>query len=351
MTGERETLRQMLELYSPTGQEDGVAEYLVARFRDERLPAARDEAGNFVGTVGTGPVEVVLLGHIDTVPGQIRVEERDGRLYGRGAVDAKGPMATFVSAALRLARADAPRRLKLTVIGAVGEEGDSQGARHVVDRYRPRYLVIGEPSGWDSVVLGYKGSLRLRYGLRRPVSHSAGPQEAAPEVAFRYWQRVKALANELNSGKRVFDQLSPSLRAINTRSDGFTDCVEMDISLRLPLDFGPEELEPRLREWAEGADLEIAYGDPAVKAGKNTPLVRSFLLALHEHGTEPRFKVKTGTSDMNVVAPVWECPMLAYGPGDSTLDHTPEEHIELAEYERAIDVLETALIKLDEAEE
>ena len=42
---------------------------------------------------------------------------------------------------------------------------------------------------------------------------------------------------------------------------------------------------------------------------------------------------------MNVVGPAWECPIVAYGPGDARLDHTPREHIDLTEYHRAIDVL------------
>jgi LysW-gamma-L-lysine carboxypeptidase len=49
---------------------------------------------------------------------------------------------------------------------------------------------------------------------------------------------------------------------------------------------------------------------------------------------------------MNVVGPVWRCPILAYGPGDSALDHTPNEHLSLEEYARAIDVLEHALAAL-----
>jgi len=53
--------------------------------------------------------------------------------------------------------------------------------------------------------------------------------------------------------------------------------------------------------------------------------------------------VKSGTSDMNVVGPAWRCPILAYGPGDSSLDHTPEEHVPLQEYWRAVLVLEEAL--------
>jgi len=53
----------------------------------------------------------------------------------------------------------------------------------------------------------------------------------------------------------------------------------------------------------------------------------------------PRFKFKTGTSDMNVVAPKWGVPTAAYGPGDSSLDHTPNEHIAIDEYLTAIRVL------------
>ena len=60
-------------------------------------------------------------------------------------------------------------------------------------------------------------------------------------------------------------------------------------------------------------------------------------------GVRPGFVVKTGTSDMNVVAPAWRCPILAYGPGDNALDHTPGEHVALDEYWRAVLVLEEAL--------
>ena len=49
---------------------------------------------------------------------------------------------------------------------------------------------------------------------------------------------------------------------------------------------------------------------------------------------------------MNIVGPHWNCPILAYGPGDSSLDHTPDEHIDLDEYLRAIDVLTAVLERL-----
>ena len=47
---------------------------------------------------------------------------------------------------------------------------------------------------------------------------------------------------------------------------------------------------------------------------------------------------------MNVVGPAWKCPIVAYGPGDSALDHTPHEHLPLDEYWKAVNVIEQTLI-------
>jgi LysW-gamma-L-lysine carboxypeptidase len=82
---------------------------------------------------------------------------------------------------------------------------------------------------------------------------------------------------------------------------------------------------------------------PPFRSDKNNALVRAFLNAIRSQGGTPVFSLKTGTSDMNLVAPAWGCPAVAYGPGDSDLDHTPNEHINISEFERAVQVLETAL--------
>ena len=90
----------------------------------------------------------------------------------------------------------------------------------------------------------------------------------------------------------------------------------------------------------------LGYPIPAYRADKNTSLVRAFLSAIREAGGKPNFALKTGTSDLNIVAPAWTCPAIAYGPGDSALDHTPEEHLELDEYDRAVGVIGRALERL-----
>ncbi len=85
---------------------------------------------------------------------------------------------------------------------------------------------------------------------------------------------------------------------------------------------------------------------PINGAVPNNALVRAFLGAIRAEGGTPAFSLKTGTSDMNIAGPAWKCPIVAYGPGDSSLDHTPNEHLDLAEYERAIHVLARVLAEL-----
>ena len=100
---------------------------------------------------------------------------------------------------------------------------------------------------------------------------------------------------------------------------------------------------------AGDAHMQFSAYEPAVRVPKNTPVARAFIRSIRQHGGNPRFVVKTGTSDLNVVSEKWDCPMLAYGPGDSLLDHTPHEHINIHEYQSAIEVLTTVLDELSGA--
>jgi [amino group carrier protein]-lysine/ornithine hydrolase len=304
-----------------------------------------DVAGNAIGECGDGPESVVLLGHIDTVPGLIPVWRDGDVLYGRGAVDAKGPLATFVAAAANVAGQRLGRRL--VVIGAVGEEGDSRGAHFVRDQYRPALTIIGEPSGWERITLGYKGSAWFEFEVSRALAHTSAKNESACEAAVSYWNRMTGWASERNKGvERVFEQVSPTLRGMQSSSDGFTESASLRFGVRLPPGMALGELNDNLAGLAQEATLRMIEGVEAYRGEKNTPLVRAFLPAIRKAGGTPGFTVKTGTSDMNLVAPAWGTPILAYGPGDSNLDHTPNEHILLSEYQRAVGVLTDVLLAL-----
>ncbi len=345
---ELKLLERMLEIRSPSYQEASLSYFLVETMKSMGFRAYQDKVQNSIGILGNGSRTIVLLGHIDTVPGHVPIEIRDGKLYGRGSVDAKGPMACFISAAHRLKDEITRLQKTIVVIGAVEEEAaTSRGALEaVVDFEPPDFCIIGEPSRWDSITLGYKGRLLLDYQLEVPLKHTAAPGKLVCEQAVDFWNAIKGWSEAFNPGKSAFETLDLSIRSFNSQNDGMIEVARLNLGFRLPLGFPVEDFKSFLHEIAGSAQLSFGGGESAVRMAKSNELVKAFLRAIRWHQGKPRFKLKTGTSDMNVVVPVWRCPTVAYGPGDSSLDHTPHEHIEIDEYRRSIDVLEFVLRNL-----
>jgi LysW-gamma-L-lysine carboxypeptidase len=432
-----ELVRGLVAIPSLSRHEAAASAWLAAQMTAAGYDRAFvDEAGNAVGELGApdAATVIVLLGHIDTVPGDIpvriapapepenlrpsepqnsgtsgrenlRAAEPGNRrtaepqnpgppapalaLFGRGSVDAKGPLATFAAAGARLGSAWARKMgVRLVVVGAVEEEAaTSKGARFIASRFSgageptPAACVIGEPSSWRRVTLGYKGRLLMDIEARQAMAHTAGPDASVAEVVVGLWNWVRQHADKANTGKaRPFDQLSPSLRRfITANSDGLIDTVDAQIAWRLPVGFDAGVFVNDLLAWtsahldspASAPTTTLATGEAGRQtmtiAGprtsitltfrgwekpwhgdRNNALVRSFLAGIRQVDptAQPGFVVKTGTSDMNVVGPLWQCPMVAYGPGDSALDHTPDEHLLLDEYWSAVTILEQALRNL-----
>lgn len=339
-----DTLTGLISQYSPSGSERGAVQWLVERMKSLGYDEAYiDEAGNAVGVMGNGPKQVILLGHIDTVPGEISVRVEDNILYGRGSVDAKGPLACFTDAVAKVGKKDG---WQFVVIGAVEEERNSEGARFVVEQYKPDFVIVGEPNHWDRMALGYKGSAWANVIVKREQTHTASGEETAAEIAVDLWLKIKAYVNLYNEDrKKIFDQLLLTLRGIDSDQDGFEQQATLKVGVRLPVEVSPQDWYARLNEIVKDEALiePTGFAIPAWGCEKNTPLVRAFLTGIRSQGGDPRFVYKTGTADLNIVAPVWKCPAVVYGPGDSALDHTPNEHIELAEYARAVNVLSSAL--------
>lgn len=332
----------MLEFYSPSGYEAQLAEFLCGALKAWGFATELDAVGNLIARIGSGPQNIFLVGHMDTVQGEIPVRLADGRLYGRGAVDAKGSLATFIESAKHFQDS---RALTIWVIGSVDEEGESEGARFLLQQnYRPDYIIIGEPSGWEAITLGYRGGVLVFYRLERPPAHPGHPTLTVGEEALRFYQ---ALKSRYPAGKSAFESVDVRLAEIRTYSGGWAESVEMRLDLRAPLGFDFSELELAMAALAGEAEARLGRPTPAFRAAKNNSLVRAFLKAIRAQGGEPSFKLKTGTSDMNLLGPACGVPIVAYGPGDSALDHTPNEHIELAEYQRAQSVLTAALRELE----
>jgi [amino group carrier protein]-lysine/ornithine hydrolase len=361
-------VQSLVSIPSPSKHESEAVRVFVSWMAEHGFDTEIDAVGNAIGRRGRGPNRIVLLGHIDTFPGELPVERKGHWLYGRGSVDAKGPLSAFACAA---ASVDLRDDWQVVVIGAVEEESPtSRGARHVLaEMEAPNFCVIGEPSGWDRVTLGYKGALQGVLRWQAEMAHSAGPQRLPAEQAVDIWNAISRRCDGFNrTPRRGFERLEPALQHISTADAGAFSNVEMRVGFRLPPSTTAEEVALEMTDVVqgilpqveahllpsgvesptEGIGLWFIGGEEAYKAPKSTDLVRIFLSAIREKGGGPRFVVKTGTSDMNVVGPTWGPSILAYGAGDSSLDHTPDERLDLEEYLLSIEVLRNVLSQIQE---
>ncbi|MCB0328250.1 MAG: [LysW]-lysine hydrolase [Bdellovibrionales bacterium] len=359
-------LEEIVRCYSPSREEGGVAMRAVEAMQSLGFRKAYvDAAGNAIGVVGNPAGRtVMLIGHIDTVPGEIPVRREvvqgDEKLFGRGSVDAKGSFATFVQAASRLP-VDAP--VQFIVVGAVEEEvRSSKGARHLLQSFpEPEFVIIGEPSGGNGITLGYKGRLLQEVHITREMAHSASQFLSVGDYLSLWSAHVHSRVAEKNAGRQPgFRTLDVTVQKLSVSNDGFKEVGELELGFRLGPEFDPHELDTELTatfaEWIASLPndptcqvrMECCQHEVPAEYSKKSDLAGAFRKAMRAVGVEPRHVVKTGTSDMNVLARGWGCAMVAYGPGDSALDHTPHEHISLAEYLKSIDILEQVLLSLNE---
>jgi [amino group carrier protein]-lysine/ornithine hydrolase len=131
------------------------------------------------------------------------------------------------------------------------------------------------------------------------------------------------------------------LTALASHHDGLLDRAVATIGWRLPVAWPPARLRGALAalDLPPGVGLDFHAAEAAVCGHRDGRLARAFRTAIRAAGAAPGHKLKTGTSDWNVVAPAWDCDAVAYGPGDAALDHAPDERIDLRELDRAVAVL------------
>lgn len=341
LSGGRELLRELVSIGSVSGYEEEAASFLV-----ERLPrlgwerVRTDEAGNVLASRGDGPRVLVLMGHIDTVPGGPPVRLEGDVLWGRGSVDAKGP---FVAMALAGAGLSIPAGWQVLLIGAVGEERDSRGAKFLLSGLKPSGCVIGEPSGTTGVTIGYRGRILVHLTAGDSGAHrsgDAGPSTAVvrASVAVLDWVEGRDLA-EAKVIERPFGSV---LSMEGGEGQGRSASVELDI--RLPLGVEPGEWFDRIGAVVAPFGVEVSLTDAvgAHQVPRTDPLARAFVKALREGGEKPVLLVKGGTADFNLAAQ-WKCPMVAYGPGDSKLDHSADERLDMVELDRSVELMARAL--------
>ncbi len=348
-------LEKALRMYTPSRSEGALAEFLADKCDDLGFEDIQiDEVGNIIAKKGSGSPKILLCGHMDVVPGKVKVRQEGDFLYGRGASDAKAPLMAMLFAAASIQNNNGT----VLFVGAVDEEGNATGIKNLVKKKLDiDYAVFGEPSGIKKVTIAYKG--RLAINLKVTVEDSA--HASAPWLSKNAIEESMIFASELKKGLEEGQEERSKgmlLTATQTEISGGTshnvtpkECVTtMDI--RIPVDMNCKTIEQKIatlvKDISERRKVEAFYSildeTEPFEAPHNSPIVRAFTLGIMEaENTRPTLIRKTGTGDMYVIGNQWGIPVVTYGPGDPHEAHTIDEKVSIDEYLRGIEILKKTL--------
>ena len=345
----------MLKIYSPSGSEEELANFLHEHMASRGFKVRKDNVGNVIGELGREGPRILLCGHMDTVPGELPVRLEGDRLYGRGSVDAKASLAAMIAGSSLAMKRNPP--IQVTVAGVVEEETSSIGAKAIMASGNSYDLaVFGEPSGAPNIIIGYKGSLRLQVTFSTNGGHSASPwlSKNSYEEAFTYWKAFKHSLIDNESPSKFSTPTGCVTSAVaGNATNSIPSQASLVIDVRFPHNIKAADMINKIRTFTDHYhkshdDVHVAVKvndqTEAVLGRNDSVAVRAFRWAIRKTmKCQITLVKKTGTSDMNLFAQSYSIPMIAYGPGDSSLDHTQNENVSIPEYLHSVEVYANAI--------
>ena len=348
-------LEKALRLYTPSLSEKPMAEFLADKCDDLGFEDIQiDEVGNVIAKKGSGSPKIMLCGHMDVVPGKVKVRKEGDLLYGRGASDAKAPLMAMLFAAASIEK----NQGTIIFVGAVDEEGNAIGIKNIVKKeMNIDYAVFGEPSGIKQVTIAYKGRLAINLKISvQDSSHASAPwlSKNAIEESMIFVKELKEKLEANQDGKTKGMLLTATMTEIKGgTSHNITpkECETL-FDIRIPVDMNCKTIEQKIatlvKEISQNRKVEAFYSildeTEPFEAPHNSALVRAFTLgAMQVVQSRPTLIRKTGTGDMNVLGNQWEIPVVTYGPGDPHEAHTIDEKVSIEEYLKGIEILKATL--------
>jgi acetylornithine deacetylase len=274
-----------------------------------------------------GTPVITLSTHMDTVPPYVHSRVDDEFIWGRGACDTKGIIASMITAAERLLEKGV-RDFGLLFV--VGEERNSAGAQYAARHPRgSKYIINGEPTE-NKLALGSKGALRYELVARGRMAHSAYPELGDSAIN----KLLDALEAIRKVGLPVDDVLGPSTLNIGTIHGGrapnvIPDEARAEIFIRL---VGDSAGTRKALEEAVGDKLELNFvlEIPAIK-----------LAAVEGLQTT----VVAYTTDIPAFLGNWGQPLLL-GPGTIHVAHTLDERVPKQELLDAVEIYQEMVVRL-----
>ncbi|MGH9385314.1 MAG: acetylornithine deacetylase/succinyl-diaminopimelate desuccinylase family protein [Vicinamibacterales bacterium] len=344
---------------------------------------------NVVGShAGTQSAKAVHLnGHFDVVPpgqgwtmdpfcGQVR----NGRLYGRGACDMKAGLAAAAFAAVAIKRAGAPHAAPIEISGTVDEEsggfaGVAWLAEHGwIGRDRTSAVIIPEPFGVDRICVGHRGVYWFEVVAQGRIAHGSMPflGLSAIEGMSRFLDLVRdelgpALANRITAMPVVPEGARHATVNVNGIDGGqpveavpspcVADRCRAVFDRRFLLEEGLTRTRDEIRALLQKAEtmasgvrftLEDRMIVEPTRTPEDAPVIDALSRAIRDVVGRPAELVASpGTYDQKHVARIAGVPhCVAYGPGELTLAHQPDEYCDVDSIVAATKVLALATHKL-----
>lgn len=290
---------------------------------------------------------IMLTPHMDVVPAEpdaFTPKIKNGCLFGRGACDTKGSIASFFHAFLRLSKeTNRPKNTEIIFVGLVDEEFGQAGSRLLAQKGPKADLAIaGEPTTLK-VVSAHKGNLWIRLSTTGKAAHGSTPQHGTNAIT-RMSPILEALTNDYRKllSKKVHPLLGSPTISIGTIRGGsqpnvVPDSCEIDIDRRTIPGETDESVEKEMRNLFRKLKIKSpefsatrSIPCPPLDTDSSLPLVQSFLKASNRRTTigVPYF---TDASPISMGG----TPTLVYGPGNIAQAHSKNEWVSLEEVEKA----------------
>jgi len=296
-----------------------------------------------------------LVGHLDTVPPYNMKDPFSGatkgdRIYGRGAVDMKGPDAVMLLTLAAFKRAGIKLKGDLYFAGVLAEETNSDGAETLIESgFRTDAVIVGEPSGIEYSI-GHRGLEWIEVEFKGKVAHGGFPEEGVNAIlqASRFINRVQEKVLPMVMS-RHHPHMGSSVMNFGRIEGGMQpSTVAGSCTLQLDRRYIPgESVESLMKEYQEVID-DLSREDPTFKAelrlmdigvmnnyqhvpletSPDDPIVDAIIFGLEEvHGKTAVMSTRHGWTDAALFGHYGKMPTVVYGPGDLLRAHGPDEYI------------------------
>ncbi|HIE17115.1 MAG TPA: M20 family peptidase [Dehalococcoidia bacterium] len=355
----KKLLKDLLDIYSPSGKEEKVVEYVEAYLRKLDLPLIKQEVSEnrfnlIVFPEHRDEVELCFVGHLDTITAynleDFGFRQEGDSIFGLGSVDMKAGCAAMIEALTVLfTTPGTPPPVGLALV--VGEEEDNSGAKALVREYSFPWAVIGEPTNL-SPCLGHYGYLEVPFRTEGKRAHSSMPElgQNAIEAMLKLLLKITEYAVPSPYG------LVYNIKELCSFPGGFVvpDTCEAWLDLHLPpnsrLDILKTELEQLVKEiGASTPSLNTRLKFEDTHAGYRISLDRPLIARLKETYRKMSLPWEPqdfrSHSDGNVLWNAGVDPIIL-GPGRLEVAHTPEESISFRQVVQAAQLYLTLALSL-----